>query len=97
MARMVRKQLYLEHGHDARLKALARASRRSEAKIVREAIEDYAARATARVAPDEHAWQEALQFMRGLAGRDASRRGPARVTRETLYSEMLGRGRPRPR
>jgi hypothetical protein len=97
MARMVRKQLYLERGHDARLKALARSSRRSEANIVREAIEAYSASATARVAPDEHAWQEALQFMRGLAGRGTSRRGPARVERETLYSEMLRRGRRRPR
>jgi hypothetical protein len=97
VAHMVRKQLYLERAHDARLKALARASGRSQANIVREAIEEYGSRPGTRAIPDEQAWREALQFMRELSRRGAPRRKTARVDRETLYSEMVRRGQRRPR
>jgi len=41
MAKKVRKQLYIDRAHDDRLKALAGETGRSEADIVREAVEQY--------------------------------------------------------
>ena len=91
MAKMVRKQLYIERHHDERLKQYARASGRSQADVVREAVEQYAAQNRSTLAPDARAWAEALAFMRKLAARRRGRRRPAAVPRERLYEEGMAR------
>jgi len=90
MARMVRKQLYIEQRHDDRLKEYARASGRSQADVVREAVEQYAVREPAELAPDPRAWAEALAFMRSLASGRSGRRSAA-LPRERIYEEGLAR------
>jgi hypothetical protein len=90
VGRMVRKQLYIEQKHDERLKQYARTSVRSQADVVRQAVEQYAAPKPAELAGDPRAWADALAFMRSLASR---RRKPGRaaVSREDLYEEALAR------
>ena len=90
VARMVRKQLYIEQKHDDRLKQFARASGRSQADVVREAVEQYGAPKPAELAGDPGAWAEALAFMRSLARRRHGRR-PAASSREKIYEEGLAR------
>ena len=90
MGRMVRKQLYIEQRHDERLKQYARASGRSQADVVREAVEQYGTRQRAALAPDAGAWTEALAFMRSLADRGRRTR-PSAAARETIYEEGMGR------
>jgi len=90
VGRMVRKQLYLEPRHDARLKTLARMSGRTEADVVREAVERYGTEPAAVVPADPRAWQEALKFMRSLARRRRPRR-PAATSRKEIYEEGMDR------
>ena len=90
MGRMVRKQLYIEQKHDERLKQYARASGRSQAEVVREAVEQYGAPKPAELAGDRGAWADALAFMRSLARRRGGRR-PAASRREKVYEEGLAR------
>jgi hypothetical protein len=87
---MVRKQLYLERQHDERLKTLARASGRSEADLVREAVERYGTGTSVDVAPDPRAWQEAVAFMRSLTRRRRAGR-PHAASRQQVYEEGLAR------
>lgn len=95
MARKIRKQLYVDRQHDERLKLLAGRTGRSEADIVREAVEQYRV-ATPTPPLDSGAWAEALAFMRSLPGRRTSgRRG--RMSRESLYEEGLASRGQRPR
>jgi hypothetical protein len=95
---MIRKQLYLGPREEAVLKEAAAGSGRSEADLVREAVIEYAARRQPAPAGDRAAWNDALSFMRSLAGRERSRSGPRRrVSRGRLYEEVLTRGRRHPR
>ncbi|HSK09544.1 MAG TPA: ribbon-helix-helix protein, CopG family [Vicinamibacterales bacterium] len=87
---MVRKQLYIERRHDERLKQYARASGRSQAEVVREAVEQYAVQNRAELLPDNRAWAEALAFMRSLRARRGRRRLAA-VPRERIYEEGMAR------
>jgi len=90
MAKMVRKQLYIERHHDERLKRYARASGRTQADVVREAVEQYAVQNRSSLALDAAAWAEALAFMRKLAARRGRRRS-AVVPREQIYGEGMAR------
>ncbi len=96
MARKIRKQLYLDRRHDQRLKDVARHTGRSEADIVREAIEQYHVAAPRAVPPDPGAWLEALAFMRSLSTRRSAGRRP-RVSRERICEEGLASRGQRPR
>lgn len=51
MAKMVRKQVYIEVAQDRRLKRLARARGQTEAALIREALDALADRADARGGP----------------------------------------------
>jgi hypothetical protein len=88
MVAMVRKQLYLGADHDRRLKAAARATGRTEAQVVRDALQ--VARPS-RLRPDDAAWDEALAFMRSRSARKGARPAP-RADRETIYREMTRHG-----
>ena len=54
MAKMVRKQVYIEERHDRLLKERARKYRVTEAELIRRAID----REVAATAPDPTAWDE---------------------------------------
>jgi hypothetical protein len=54
MARMVRKQVYIEERHDRLLKERAKKYRVTEAELIRRAID----RELAATAPDPAAWEE---------------------------------------
>jgi hypothetical protein len=90
MARMVRKQIYIEAGQQLALARTARLQGTSEAAVIRQALELAARSGPRRAAPDSGAWQEALDVMRSL-----KRRGPRRARRDwgrdELYAERLKR------
>lgn len=88
---MLRKQLYLEAEQDEQLKATARATGRTEAQVVRDALDHLGLAARASVRPDDGAWAEALAFMRSR--RRSARLARRRPTREALYAEMTRCGR----
>ncbi len=96
MARKIRKQLYIDRRHDQRLKDLARHTGRSEADIVREAVEQYHAAAPRAMPLDPGAWLEALAFMRSLSTRRSAGR-QQRVSRERIHEEGLTSRGQRPR
>ncbi|MDR7551051.1 MAG: hypothetical protein QN131_14130 [Armatimonadota bacterium] len=89
MARMVRKQIYIEPRQEALLKRRARELGVSEAELIRRAIEQAGLAAVPQL-PDRQAWEEELAFLRQRArlqelGRQRS------WTREELYEERLQR------
>ena len=92
MGRMVRKQVYIKHHHEAILKHLARTRGVSEAELIRQAIDQQATAGQARaLSPDPVAWEEAYQYMLTLRAR-----GPLTGERRTwerndLYKERLSR------
>jgi len=88
---MVRKQLYLGADHDRRLKAAARATGRTEAQVVRDALDALQVARPSRLRPDDAAWDEALAFMRSRSARKGARPAP-RADRETIYREMTRHG-----
>lgn len=90
MARMIRKQIYIEAVQQDALARRARLEGTSEAAVIRRAL-DFAPRGGARrPAPDAATWQEALAVMRSL-----ERRGGMRARRdwrrEDLYEGRLKR------
>ena len=95
MARMIRKQVYIEARQQAALKRLARGRGLSEAAVIRRAIEAVSTGGAHPVLPDPAAWEEAMGFMRALARRPA-RRARRPWKREELYEERLKRYDRRP-
>jgi hypothetical protein len=89
MARMVRKQVYIEPEHDALLKRKARELGVTESDLIRRGIEQIA-RTAPPVPRDARAWDEELAFMR-QRGRLPVPAGKRRWTREELYDERLQR------
>lgn len=92
MGRMVRKQVYIEEEHDARLKRCARERGVTESQLIREGIERVTGTHAAAYR-DRQAWQDALAFMRErqrLVGKVPHQEGRG-WTREELYEERLAR------
>ena len=92
MARMIRKQVYIEGRHQALLERLAKTTGVSEAEIIRQALDRRsggAARAT--IAPDPAAWDEALRVMEELRGGGPLRGRRRSWKRADLYGERLSR------
>jgi len=89
MARMKRKQIYIEVEQDRRLRALARRRRGTESELIREGIDRVLA-APSLPARDQKAWREELAFIDAL-----TRKGPVpgkrTWTRDDLYHERLSR------
>lgn len=90
MARMIRKQIYIEAGQQLALARTARLQGTSEAAVIRRALESAAKGGQRRPAPDLAAWQEALGFMRSLQHR-GRRRARRSWRRDDLYAERLKR------
>lgn len=81
---MIRKQIYLEHQQERRLKQLAKKLGQSEAELIRQAIDQgLAANATLPV-QDLEAWEQEKAFICTLMAQKPSRRR-RRWTREDLY------------
>ena len=88
VAKMVRKQVYIEVEQDQRLKRQARALGVTEAELIRRGLEGI--RATPTIVPDERAWREERAFIRRRARLRARGRGRG-WSREDLYADRTGR------
>ncbi len=92
MARMVRKQIYIEKRQETILKKLARLRKVSEAELIREAINRQINEPAARpFRPDPEAWEKALEFMRSRQKKAGMNVVPYRWKREDAYEERLSR------
>lgn len=89
VARMVRKQVYIEPAQEALLKRQARILGVTEAELIRQGV-DRIGRMAVGQSLDARAWQQELAFIRKRARkRSLGRR--RRWTREELYADRLGR------
>lgn len=89
MARMIRKQVYIESEQDRLLKRRSRELGVSQAALIRRGIEEVARRGPAR-GFDMKAWEEAHAFMKERAKLQVPQTGRT-WTREGLYEERLER------
>ena len=85
MARMVRKQVYIQPDQEELLKRCAKEMGVSEAELIRQGIEEIARRQQR-----EKAWREALDFMKGRAKIKVPQTGRT-WKRKELYEERLDR------
>ena len=83
---MIRKQIYLEHKQERFLKQLSRKLGRSEAELIRQAIDQALAMDTI-VATDLEAWEQEKAFIRRLMAQKPLRRSGRRWMREELYEK----------
>lgn len=89
MRRMVRKQVYIEPGQDARLKRQAAQLGVTEAALIRRAI-DQAGAAPRGLPLDPGAWEEAKSIIHERLGITVPQTGRS-WTREELYEDRLER------
>jgi predicted DNA-binding protein len=89
MTTKVRKQVYIEPRQDELLKHWAEETGKSEAEIVREALDRWMA-SEARRREAEAAWEEVVDFAEERAAEGAIPGGRT-WTREELYEERLRR------
>lgn len=89
MARMVRKQVYIEVEQQKRLKALAKERGVSEAELIRQGVDLALARGETPIL-DHQAWEEELAFMRERDKLPSSG-GQRTWTRDELYDDRLSR------
>jgi hypothetical protein len=89
MTTMVRKQVYIEPRQDRLLKQWAAETGRTEAEIVREALDRWMA-SEERRREAEVAWEEVLDFAEEWAAQGPVAGGRT-WTREELYEERLKR------
>jgi CO/xanthine dehydrogenase Mo-binding subunit len=89
MARMIRKQIYLEPEQDKTLKAKAKALGISTAELIRRRITE-PGRGVASYPTRPEAWEEELHFIAERA-RLADLKKTRGWTRDELYEERLGR------
>jgi hypothetical protein len=88
MAKMVRKRIYISREQEHLLKRRSKELGVTESALIRQGI-DRAARSSSPTTPDEHAWQDALAFMRERA-RIESAKEQRGWTREDLYEGRPG-------
>jgi predicted DNA-binding protein len=84
MSTMVRKQVYLERRQDRALKRLARKAGKTEAEIIREAL-DRLVRDTERENERRKAWEESRAFVRQWIAKGPAPGGERTWKREDLY------------
>lgn len=89
VARMVRKQIYIEAAHERALKRRARELKVTESELIRRGIEQVT-RAPALARPDPGAWEEERAFIRERMRLRVPQTG-RQWTREELYEERLAR------
>ena len=96
MARMKRKQLYIDADHDNKVKRIAEARGVTESDVVRAAIDALPAPATAGtrvVHRDPAVWAQARDFINALSQRPSRSSAPSTRTwtRDQLYDERVRR------
>jgi len=92
MARMVRKQVYIQERQQAVLRRMARKQGVSEASVIRQAIDGQLDGGQTRFAPpDEEAWRKVLASMRAAQRSKRSRMRTRAWKRDDLYEERLSR------
>ena len=89
MAKLVRKQIYIEDLQNQRLKSRAKARRVSEAKVIRHAI-DVELATTSHGAPDKTAWEREKAFIQERM-KHPVKPASKRWTRDEVYEERLSR------
>ena len=89
MARMIRKQVYIEPEQEELLKRRSRELGVSEAALIRRGIDDIAHEGSSTMF-DKRAWKEALAFMKERAKMKVPQTGRS-WTRDELYEERLER------
>ena len=89
MARMVRKQIYMETRHERQLKRIAERRGVSQAEVVRDAIEREAVGSGVDTRTDPAAWQEALALIRKIHRRRGKPAAVRRWKRAELYEDRL--------
>jgi hypothetical protein len=89
MARMIRKQVYIEPEQEDLLKRRSRELGVSEAALIRRGIDEVARRGPPGVF-DKKAWEEELAFMEERARMKVPQTGRS-WTRDELYEERLER------
>lgn len=90
MGRMVRKQIYIEHEQEERLKRRAAALGISEAEAIRRKLNE-PERPGISQPRNPKAWQQQLAFIKQRAKKLPALNKPRTWTREELYEERLGR------
>lgn len=83
MALKIRKQVYLDPGQETLLKHLASVTGLAEAEIIRQAIDNHAARGL-RLQRDVHAWAAERAYIDGLVAQGPVA-GKRNWRREELY------------
>jgi hypothetical protein len=92
VARMIRKQVYIQERQQAILRRVARKLGVSEATVVRQAIEgQFDAGETRYPAPDARAWEKVLRSMRSAQRAGQHRARARKWKREDLYEDRLSR------
>lgn len=89
MARMVRKQIYIETRHERQLRRIAERRGVSQAEVVRDAIEREAVGSGIDPSTDPAAWQAALAIIRKVHREGGRRPEPRRWKRAELYEVRL--------
>jgi hypothetical protein len=91
MARMIRKQVYIQERQQTVLRRIARKRGVSEAAVIRQAIDGQLEGGQTRFAPpDEEAWRKVLASMRAAQRSKRSVRVRS-WKRDDLYEERLSR------
>lgn len=92
MARMIRKQVYIQERQQAVLRRMARKRGVSEASVIRQAIDGQINAGQTRYAPpDVQAWKKVLESMRSAQPAGRSRARARKWKREDLYEDRLSR------
>lgn len=86
MARMIRKQIYIEQEQENILKKRARVLRKAESELVREGINMILLRQYAL--KDSNAWKKERMFIQSLIEKDPAK-GKRQWTREDLYDRKI--------
>ena len=89
MAKMVRKQIYMEMRHERQLRRIAERRGVSQAEVVRDAIEREAIGSGGDPRTDPAAWQEALATIRRIRRGGGGPAAVRRWKRAELYEDRL--------
>lgn len=81
---MIRKQVYIERRHEVRLKRLAKQLGRSEAELIRQALDQALEADAILMASDLGAWEREKAFIRKLRAQGPIA-GSRRWNRDELY------------
>lgn len=91
MARMVRKQIYIQKRQQDMLKKISKSRGTSEAEVIRNALDRELQRGATTTRLDPQSWERAYQFMVALHEKGPLEKQTHDWVREDLYEERLSR------